>query len=410
MIGFHFPPSAISSGHLRLLAFAKYLPEFSWRPTILSASECAYEKVSRSSVAAVPKGIHVHRAFALDTRKHLGVHGRYPSILARPDRWISWWPAAVLSGLRLIRRHRIRAIWSTYPIMSAHCVAHTLSHVTGIPWIADFRDPVMTSVTGKNRMTVLSQMRWEQRVVFRAARTVFTTPGAMRACVERYPPKSKGVAVIPNGFDEDDFADLPAGEVPERRDPLHLVHAGVLYPGGRNPTPFFEALASLRSSGILDRGDIRVTLRASGSESLYAGKLEQLGLADIVALEPFLPYTDALEEQAHADGLLLFQGQQFDHQIPAKLYEYIRIGKPIFALVGPEGDTAAVLRDIGNAITTPMDDRRMIMDRLLEFMRGIREGAFVQTPERDVAQYSRRHATGQLAALLNEVSGGAALD
>ena len=96
-------------------------------------------------------------------------------------------------GLRLIRRHRISAIWSTYPIMSAHCIASTLSRLTGLPWIADFRDPVGSSVEAGNPYSVSSQKRSEQRVLARAQQVVFTTPGAMHGYAENYP------AGIPRG-------------------------------------------------------------------------------------------------------------------------------------------------------------------------------------------------------------------
>jgi hypothetical protein len=60
-----------------------------------------------------PAGLFVHRAFALDASRHLAIGRRYPSILARPDRWVSWWWGAVPAGLRLIHRLRPQALWST---------------------------------------------------------------------------------------------------------------------------------------------------------------------------------------------------------------------------------------------------------------------------------------------------------
>ncbi|WP_276678948.1 hypothetical protein [Nitrosomonas europaea] len=34
-------------------------------------------------------------------------------------------------------------IWSTYPIATAHLIGLTLQRLTGIPWMADFRDPMV---------------------------------------------------------------------------------------------------------------------------------------------------------------------------------------------------------------------------------------------------------------------------
>lgn len=405
MVGFHFPPSTLSSGHLRLLAFAKHLPSFNWNPAVLTARGNIYERSDPASISAIPSDVRVHRAFALDARLHMGIGGKYPSWLARPDRWVSWWPAAVLSGLYLIKRHHIRAIWSTYPIMTAHCVAHSLSRISGLPWIADFRDPVASSVLGKDSATVASQMRWEQRVMARAACSVFTTPGAARVGAGLYSsaPGEARIQCIPNGFDEDDFAGLEIGQPSRHSGPLHFVHGGVLYPEGRNPAQFFEALAELKRVGALKASDVRVTLRASGSEDLYTEQLRQLGLTDIVTLAPYLPYKDALAEQAAADGLLLFQGERYDHQIPAKVYEYLRLGRPILALVGENGDTAALMREAGGAVTAPLNSAPAIAAKFLEFIDLVKQSGNGARASADVQRYSRRHATQLLAGLLDRI-------
>ena len=90
MIAFHFPPLAGSSGIQRTLRFAQHLPEFGWEPLVLTAHPRAYERTSGDLVADIPEGMHVERAFALDSARHLAIKGRYPDIFARPDRWISW--------------------------------------------------------------------------------------------------------------------------------------------------------------------------------------------------------------------------------------------------------------------------------------------------------------------------------
>lgn len=407
MTGFHFPPCAGSSGHLRLLAFAKYLPEFGWDPVVLSATKSAYQHVEPSSTEFIPEGCRVHRAVALDARRHLGIHGRYPSILAQPDRWASWWPSAVLLGLRLIRRYRAQAVWSTYPIMTSHCIAYTLHRVTGIPWIADFRDPVATSVARKDERTVRSQVRWERRVVSCASRTVFTTSGAMQWCAERFPEVQKQgrLRVVENGFDEAAFADLPQ---PRRiaGKPLVLLHSGLLYPEGRNPSPFFTALARLKVAGLAGPDTLKIVLRASGSESAYTREIQRLGLENMVTLAPPVSSREALVEQAGADGLLLFQGVDFDRQIPAKAYEYLRIGRPIFALVGEQGDTANLLRSTGGAALVPLDDADAIEKRLREFIAALRAGSASQVSPATVARYSRKEGAAVLARLLDEIVAG----
>lgn len=404
MTGFHFPPSALSSGHLRFLAFAKYLPECGWDPVVLSAAPGAYELTDPASVRSIPVGCNVYRAFALDAKRHLAVMGKYPSFLALPDRWASWWPGAVWMGLRLIKRYRVQAIWSTFPIMTSHCVAYTLHRLTGIPWIADFRDPVSSSTAGKHPMAIRSQARWERRILSHAARSVFTTPGAMQWCAERFPEASRAgrLTVIANGYDEEAFTGL--GRSPARTGrPLVLLHSGLLYPEGRSPIPFFAALARLRDAGRVSPGLLKVVLRASGSEAAYAREIQRLGLGDMVTLAPPVGNHEALLEQAVADGLLLFQGSKFDLQIPAKVYEYLRIGQPIFALVGPNGDTATLLRESGGAEIVAADDVDAIATGLRGFLRALAEGTAPSPRPAALAQYSRRAGAALLASLLDQV-------
>lgn len=405
MTGFHFPPSALSSGHLRFLAFTKYLPESGWDPVVLTATPGAYESIDPASVRSIPDACSVYRAFGLDAKRHMAVKGKYPSMLALPDRWASWWPAAVWSGLRLIRKYRAQAIWSTFPIMTSHCIAYSLHRMTGVPWIADFRDPVASSTSGKHPLAVRSQARWERRILSRAAHSVFTTPGAMQACAERYPEARRAgrLTVIENGYDEEAFADL--GSTPRGTGrPLVLLHSGLLYPQGRSPVPFFAALARLRDAGSLSPGLLKVVLRASGSEAVYAQEIERYGLGDIVTLAPLISNRDALLEQAAADGLLLFQGSKFDLQIPAKVYEYLRIGKPIFALVGPDGDTANLLRDSGGAELVADDDVDAITTGLRGYIDALVAGNAMTPRPESVARYSRRAGAVRLASLLDQVS------
>jgi glycosyltransferase involved in cell wall biosynthesis len=399
MVAFHFPPAAMGSGHLRTLGFARYLPDADWHPVVLSAVPRVYPRTLPITDGTIPEGCRLHRAFALDAGRHLAIRGKYLGFLAQPDRWASWWPAAVMQGLRLIRHYHVQAIWSTYPIMTAHCVAHSLSIMTGLPWIADFRDPVASSVSAHNPFAMASQYRWERRVLRRAAKVVFTTPGAARAYAEQYPQARHKLSVIHNGYDET-CSNTEAVPRAPRSGPLLLLHSGKLYPDGRDPSAFFAALAKLKHAGAATPGQLQVRLRAAGDEMAYQQQIDDLGIGDLVRLAPHIGSRDALAEQASADGLLLFQGEQFDQQIPAKAYEYLRAGKPIFALVSEKGDTAALLRRLGGAQIAPLDDPQVIERKLIHFIRAARDGGITKPKANLVREYSRKNGAAQLAELL----------
>src|SRR5438552_16813106 len=144
MIAYHYPPYGGGSGIHRTLKFSRYLSEFGWQPIVLTISPHTYPQ--RGKEDGVPPGVLTTRAFALDSARHLSLRGAYPQWAALPDRWVTWWPTAVGIGTNLIRKHRPDVIWSTYPIATAHMIGLALHRVSGLPWIADFRDPMTEKI------------------------------------------------------------------------------------------------------------------------------------------------------------------------------------------------------------------------------------------------------------------------
>jgi glycosyltransferase involved in cell wall biosynthesis len=227
---------------------------------------------------------------------------------------------------------------------------------------------------------------------------------------ERYPEvPAHRWAIIPNGYDEDNFADAlraaeAGGSAADEGGPLRLVHAGALYPSERDPLPFFRALSRLQQAGRLGPGRLRVVLRATGHDDHYRESLAELGLTDLVELAPGLPYAEALAEMVAADGLLLFQAANCNHQIPAKLYEYLRAQRPILALTDPAGDTATTLRDVGVDTLVPLDDTEAIERGLAVFLDALYDGEAPVAALPDVQRYSRRAGAARLAELFDEVT------
>jgi hypothetical protein len=412
MIAYHYPPCAVSSGQQRTLSFSRHLPELGWQPIVLTVSPRAYPRISQDQLADIPATLDVVRAWAFDTVQHLSFKNRYPGWLALPDPWISWFFSAVLNGLRLILERQVQMLWSTYPIATAHLIAFALHRLTGVPWIADFRDPM-------NEIDPVTEERWpkdpkiwrarewiERRAVHSCARAVFVTPGAQRIYAGRYPqiPASRW-AVIPNGYSEDSFAEAETlgngNGTPGKR--ITLLHSGVLYPSpDRHPGHFFAALADLHKAKNISPENLRVVLRASSSEDLYQRQILECGIEDIVKLEPPMGYKQALAEMLSADGLLVFQGRDSNPAIPAKLYEYIRARRPIFALVDDGGETAALLRETRVGTLAPLDSRKRIADALAQFLKEVRAGVAPVASSAEIERHSRKHKATELACVFEE--------
>lgn len=409
MIAYHFPPVRVSSGIQRTLKFASYLLAHGWKAQVLTVSPNAYESISNDQMAEIPPEVVVKRAFALDTARQLSVKGCYVGWMALPDRWVSWCLAGTFGGLRLIYQHRPKIIWSTYPIATAHLLGLILHCITGIPWVADFRDS-MTEDDYPVNPTQRRIYRWiEKQTVTHCRLAVFTTPGAIRMYAARYPeiPVSHWV-LIANGYDEENFVRAEQSEayrqaLAKKTEQIVLLHSGVLYPSERDPRQFFSALAELKQQDKISSGQFKVILRATGHDDLHRGLIIDNGLEDIVFLEPNVAYEMALAEMLTVDGLLVFQASNCNHQIPAKIYEYLRARRPILALTDPEGDTAKVLLDAGLTGIAPLDDKEAIAKKLLEFIGDIQNQATVIADDNQIALHSRASRTKLLADVLNTI-------
>ena len=415
MISFHYPPFQGSSGVLRTWNFSRYLPNYGWSPLLLTAAARAYGPVEeRPGGLQVPPDLRMWRAAAFDTARDLAIGGRYLRWMALPDRWISWYPAAVWRALQIVRQHRPRLIWSTYPIASAHLIALTVQRLTGLPWVADFRDSMTEEAYPANPTERRLYRSIERRTIARACAIVFTTEGTRRMYASRYGATAAGrFHVISNGYGEDSFqrAEALAHTSPSRQSgsPLFLLHSGVLYPSERDPRPFLEALAILKASGQISGAQLQIVFRASGHDAFIRSMIDTAGVGDIVTLAAPLAYEPALAEMLGADALLLFQAANCNHQIPAKLYEYLRSGRPVLALTDTGGDTAAALRSAGIDTIADLASAADIAAKLPAFLTALRAGTAPTAERRIAARFSREAQTGELAALLR-TAGGAATD
>lgn len=409
MIAFHYPPFRGSSSVQRTLKFSRYLPDHGWEPIVLTARPRAYAQAGDDQMQEIPKDVVVERSLALDAARHFAIRGRYPGWMALPDRWATWCLSAVPAGLRMIREYAPDVLWSTYPIASAHLIGLMLRRMSGIPWVADFRDPMTEAHYPPQRM-LRSVRRWiEQATVRHCDRAVFTAPGSVRKYAQRYPDEPPGRwTLIRNGYDEENFAraEQLRTDRPTAAGRLVLVHSGLLYRSERDPRAFFDAIGELRRSGKLTARGLRIVLRASGDVDYHLRHLRERGIEDIVKLEPALPYEPALAEMLSADGLLLFQAANCNQQIPAKAYEYIRAKRPILALTDPKGDTADLLRTAGVGTIVPLDSQPRIASSLLEFVKTLRRRtAPVVADAATIESHSRASRAHELAVVFDAVSG-----
>ena len=402
-VAFHFPPILGSSGVHRTLAFTRHLAENGWDVNVLTSSIKAYDNWSEQQFSFIPKNVKVIRAFARNAARSFSFKGKYLSWMAFPDNWQSWIVTGILSGLKSIWVNKPKIIISTYPIASAHIIAYVLHKISGVPWVADLRDPMAQDdyPTDLRRKKLFEWI--EKKAVKHCKYILLTAPGAVEFYQQKFPHTPTSLwQLIPNGYDAEMLEDMPEN-LPEYQGKVTLLHSGVIYPSERDPSQFFEALSELKAQGEISSDNIEVVLRASGHVKVFQPQLERLGLSDIVTLAPSIPYKQALTEMFEVNALLLLQADNCDYQIPAKAYEYIRTKQPILALTSAQGDTGQLLSNAGVGLVAPLTDKEKIKVKLGALLTQLRAGPTSNSLRQDITQYSRQYHARKLEEILEKV-------
>src|SRR5262249_2153648 len=154
----------------------------------------------------------------------------------------------------------------------------------------------------------------------------------------------------------------------------------------------------------VDVRTLKIDLRASGSEDYYTAMIRNLGIEDLVNLLPSLPYRQSLQDCADADGLLLFQAASCNHLIPAKVYEYLRLQRPILPFTPDQRDTAQLLKETGGATIVDPADEEGIYRTLPRFLTAISYKTHPLPNRHKVERYARKRQALDFARLLFQIS------
>ncbi len=422
LIVVHDYPPIRSAGTERVLKFSQYLPEFGYRPVILTTAR--YGRYPDDEQKRVHRaGDLVNSLFSpLRRRKAAGVAaedqvrvatvasgsllGRMRDRVMAPDTKIGWHLPAVRLGRRLMADVRPDLLFSSSPPETAHLIAGALSRSTGVPWVADLRDgwlfepPVPQLRAGAFRRAVEGRM--ERGMVATAAAVVTVTDPITEDLRRRYRGLLRRAATISNGYDAADFA-----SVVRRREPdglFRLTYTGAFSGSsqGRSADSLFTAVAEIRREDPSSPLRLEIVGPTTEQERSLAAAH---GIEQVVQFVPPVPRKQAYQHQVDADALLLVTAPGVRSVATSKLYDYIGAGRPILALAQGNAAAETVERfDLG--LTAPADDASAIAAALRELMR--RASAGYDWPGFTEARrhFERRSLTSELAKLFDEVLEG----
>lgn len=427
MIAYLYPP-VWEIGTMRSLKFSTYLPQEGWQPVILTVRRGRPAVEERPELDVIRtrwinikstinyllrrgrsnRSEHEHATLTDVNKKPqlpLFLHCKklLQDLLFFPDDCIGWYPFGVKEGLRAIKDFNIKAIYSSSSPVTAHLIAHSLKHKTGLPWVADLRDQWTQNPTGqKNRAVGWVESNLEKHILS-TADAVLTVSEPLAAQLRQIHPRlSERIQVITNGFDPEDFKSTVL-EAPEK---FTITYTGQLYQLRRNPEPLMAALAELLGDGLLSPEEMEIKFVGELNPALF-NLAAKYNLEKSITVTGRVPYPEALKAQQQSSILLVMVHNDTSCQgeFTGKVFEYFGAGRQILALV-PKGNVIENLLEVtraGKAISP--NDIPAIKEALLRWYREYKDfGAPVYSPDQEkVGRYTRQNTTRSLASLLDKL-------
>ncbi len=427
IISYYWPPSG-GSGVQRWVKFAKYLPAEGWQPVVYTPLNPELIAVDNTLEAEVPREAEVIKRKIIEPyaiyKLLLGkkdasqggsnevnpVNAQKKTLMQRismavrgnlfiPDPRCLWIRPSVRFLKKYLKEHPVDIIVSTGPPQSMHLIGMKLARATGLPWIADFRDP-WTKIFYFKRLSLSAyatrrHKKLEQQVLDNATAVIAVTPLVQKEFQEM---TSTRVEMITNGYDETDFDDA----VVERDGYFNLTHTGLFASDG-NPETLWKVLAEKCSKDPEFRKSLRIRLVGKTDREVIQA-IEAAGLAANLVDNGYQPHEVAVKEQKCATVLMLPLRKEPEYKatLPGKLFEYLASGNPILGIGQPDGAMASVVNEAGAGIAADWDDEKTIAVYIDLCWEKFKAGEPLAAAG-DIDRFSRRRLTARLAALMDEL-------
>ena len=445
MVVTQYPP-AYEVGALRVAKLADQLPSFGWDPTVLTVSPRArtpardprtgrlLEPLEYEESSAVQR----HEVWCINPfvlisflrratngvrrlwgqKEPTGTDGvsspsvrssRAASFLYRffvPDEYVLWFLPSLIRGIRIVRQERPAAVWTSYPTATGCLVATLISRIFRLPLVADFRDAwqELPGVSGGPIRSVLDQ-RLEARVLRTAKAVTAVSEGVLRQMHSL--PDQMRTEIIPQGWDPSEWRRF--GEAATRTSDedgvFRMVYAGTIRQDVADPTPFLMSLRNAARDSSFDVARFRVSF--VGHQSMNVEQIAaDLGIREMVEARAHMTRSDILKLMAAADAVLLIRTKRGSEFITGKIWDYLTVRRPIFAVVDPSSAAAELIRDCEVGVAVDPADTEAITLALLRvwecFIRG--DDLLSNLSISSLANLSTPLIAQRVARLLNAVS------
>lgn len=435
IITYYWPPSG-GSGVQRWVKFAKYLPDCGWQPVIYTPENPELTTVDKTLERDIPLEAeivkrHITEPYGL-YRKIMGkdsgtdlktlteinagkdevnpINGQKKSFKQRlslfirgnifiPDPRILWVRPSVRFLKGYLKEHPVDAIITTGPPQSMHLIGLKLSKATGLPWLADFRDPWTKMFyfkhLGLTEMAEKKHLQLEQSVLDGATKVIAVSPMVQ----DDFKMMTKTpVELITNGFDEDDF-----DQEFELDENFNITHTGLFASDG-NPETLWKVLGDKCKADEEFRKALRIRLVGKTDKEI-TDSIEAAGLEANLKNFGYQSHETAVNEQKNASVLILPLRKEPEYKavLPGKLFEYLASRRPVLGIGQTDGAMAKIIRNTGSGVVYDWGEECQIR-KWIDFCWDEFKNDELKDNVSDISAFTRRNLTKKLVKVLEEIT------
>ncbi|UCE06694.1 MAG: glycosyltransferase [bacterium] len=411
MIAYYFPPLG-GSGALRPFKLAKYLPLYGWTPIVLTAANPDwYYARDPYLLFELPMKAKVFKSFMFKSKwfyrllnplRNRKIDAFLRSYLIQPDGQVGWIPFAYSKALQFLKKNDVHVIYSTSAPLSCHLIAYLIKKKSSFPWVADFRDEWFEN-PGFNFPTHFHRrLHYKlEGMIVRSCDKVMTAAPVFNQLLAKHCNDENKFSTITMGFDPDDFtANQTENDYIYKKQKFTITFSGLFYKSFK-PTHFVKAAQELIDEGKISSEGIKIQFIGANSQ-------KEIGIKDNYGICEFTGFVDhkkSLRYLKKADALLLLLSKERGKDvIPSKTFEYIATGKPILAIVPPEGEIAKIIIKYSAGIVADYENHDAIKNSLYTLYNCWKAGYYpFNHGAKNISEYSQIQITEHFAHLIEKL-------
>lgn len=432
-----FPPAG-GAGVQRSLKFVKYLRKYGYEPIVLTVGnsdkkmieDLSFNKEISDDIKVIRIDNEIFLPEFLSDKEQQEIYNLYAGVVCSrewmdkyidiihnkdarliPDNRIIWVNECLKYIGQIIDINKIDIVYTTGVPFSSYILGYYLKKKYGIKWVQDYRDPwafnnyyLKEFYFNDMKYTKDLQEKLERELVQYSDAVIHVSEGWIEEFSRLYQIPLEKNYCITNGYDELDFCNI---KIKEKQEKFCLCYNGG-FRDERVSVMLIKVITKLISTGKIKQDKIKWIFNGYIDDRIKQ-KFNQEDYFHIIQYNGYLNHINSIEIAMNSDVLVLFGYKDSGAGIiyTGKLFEYLRMHRPVIAFSGSGGVIEKVLNKTGSGRNFEYDCNEEDIEDYIFNLYKLWEnnaGRELKLNEEEIVKYNREYETGVLASVFDSLT------